>query len=126
MDERKDATAATKAAHAALAASLPADTGEDFANARRGFLGTIPDANVPGAWSMAPFAFLEDERPDTVNPSLWRQARLNNLHGLFQVTEGVYQVRGFDLSNITFIEGERGYVIVDPLTSAAPAAAALK
>jgi alkyl sulfatase BDS1-like metallo-beta-lactamase superfamily hydrolase len=126
MDERKDATEATKAAHAALAAGLPADTGEDFENARRGFLGTIPDANVPGAWSMAPFAFLEDERPDTVNPSLWRQARLNNLHGLFQVTNGVYQVRGFDLSNITFIEGQRGYIVIDPLISAEPAAAALK
>jgi alkyl sulfatase BDS1-like metallo-beta-lactamase superfamily hydrolase len=126
MDERKDATEATRAAHAALAASLPADDGTDFENARRGFLGTIPDADVPGAWSMAPFAFLDGERPDTVNPSLWRQARLNQLHGLFEVTKGVYQVRGFDLSNITFIEGERGYVVIDPLISAQPAAAALK
>ena len=126
MDQRKDATAATKAAHEALTARLPVDTGEDFANARRGFLGTIPNAEVPGAWSMAPFAFLDDERPDTVNPSLWRQAKLNKLHGLFEVTKGVYQVRGFDLSNITFIEGERGYVVIDPLISAEPAAAALK
>src|ERR1700750_2900678 len=104
MDLRKDATEATKAPHAPLRATLPADPGEDFANARRGFLGTIPDANVPGAWSMAPFAFLNGERPDTVNPGLWRQARLNMEHGLFEVTKGVYQVRGFDLSNITFIE----------------------
>jgi alkyl sulfatase BDS1-like metallo-beta-lactamase superfamily hydrolase len=78
MDQRKDATEATKAAHAKLAASLPKDTGEDMANATRGFLGTIPDANVPGAWSMAPFAFLNEAEPaETVNPSLWRQARLN-------------------------------------------------
>lgn len=126
MAERKDATDATRAAHAALAARLPADDGADFELARRGFIGTIPDADVPGAWSMAPFAFLDGERPETVNPGLWRQAKLNALHGLFQVTEGVYQVRGFDLSNITFIEGERGYVVIDPLISAEPAAAALK
>ena len=126
MAERKDATEATRAAHAALAAKLPPDDGGDFELARRGFVGSIPDANVPGAWSIAPFAFLEGERPDTVNPSLWRQARLNALHGLFKVTDGIYQVRGFDLSNITFVEGERGYVVIDPLISAEPAAAALK
>ena len=126
MAERKDATEATRAAHAALAAQLPPDDGGDFELARRGFVGSIPDANVPGAWSMAPFAFLEGERPDTVNPSLWRQARLNALHGLFKVTDGIYQVRGFDLSNITFVESERGYVVIDPLISAEPAAAALK
>ncbi len=127
MVQRKDATEATKAAHARLAASLPADTGEDMANATRGFIGTIPDAEVPGAWSLKPFAFLNDDaRADTINPSLWRQARLNMQHGLFEVTKGVYQVRGFDLSNITFIEGEKGYVVIDPLISAQPASAALK
>jgi alkyl sulfatase BDS1-like metallo-beta-lactamase superfamily hydrolase len=126
MNERKDATEATKAAHAALAAALPSDDGTDFEAARRGFIGTIPDADIPGAWSMAPFAFLEGERPDTVNPSLWRQAKLNAIHGLFEVTRGVYQVRGFDISNVTFIEGETGFLVIDPLTSAQPAAAALK
>ncbi|MGH7023735.1 MAG: alkyl/aryl-sulfatase [Caulobacteraceae bacterium] len=125
MSERKDATAATRAAHAALADSLPPDDGRELENAKRGFIGTIPDAAIGGAWSMAPYAFLEGERPDTVNPSLWRQARLNALHGLFEVTSGVYQVRGFDISNITFVEGERGYIVIDPLTSAEPAAAAL-
>src|SRR5215467_6968720 len=114
MDARKDATKATRAAHAALAATLPADDGSDFENARKGFIATIPDADIPGAWSMAPYAFLEGERPDTVNPSLWRQARLNAIHGLFEVTKGVYQVRGFDISNVTFIEGERGFLVIDP------------
>lgn len=126
MAERNDATEATKAAHAALARTLPKDDGRDFELARRGFVATIPDAEIPGAWTMRPFGFLEEARPDTVNPSLWRQARLNAIHGLFKVTEGVYQVRGFDISNITFVEGERGYVVIDPLTSAQPAAAALK
>lgn len=124
-DGRKDATAATRAAHAAVAGSLPADDGHDFELARRGFLGSIPDAEVPGAWSQRPFDFLDGERPDTVNPSLWRQARLNALHGLFEVTPGVYQVRGFDISNITFVEGREGWIVIDPLTSAQPAAAAL-
>jgi alkyl sulfatase BDS1-like metallo-beta-lactamase superfamily hydrolase len=124
-DPRKDATVATRAAQARVLASLPADDGADFALARRGFLGTIPDAAVGASWSMAPFAFLDGERPDTANPSLWRQAKLNALHGLFEVTPGIYQVRGFDLSNITFVEGERGYIVIDPLISAEPAAAAL-
>jgi alkyl sulfatase BDS1-like metallo-beta-lactamase superfamily hydrolase len=126
MDQRKDATSATIAAHAALAASLPADDEGDFEKARRGFIRSIPNAEIPGAWSMAPYDFLEGERPHTVNPSLWRQARLNALHGLFEVGRGVYQVRGFDISNITFIEGAKGYLVIDPLTSAQPAAAALK
>ncbi|MCC7267056.1 MAG: MBL fold metallo-hydrolase [Caulobacteraceae bacterium] len=124
-DLRKDATEATRRAHAETARRLPPDDGADFALARRGFLGTIPDAEVPGAWSQAPFAFLEGERPDTVNPSLWRQARLNALHGLFEVTPGIYQVRGFDISNVTFVEGREGWIVIDPLTSAQPAAAAL-
>jgi alkyl sulfatase BDS1-like metallo-beta-lactamase superfamily hydrolase len=123
---RKAATEATRAAHRTLAAALPIDDGADFVLARRGFLGSIPHAEVPGAWSQAPFAFLEGDRPDTVNPSLWRQARLNAHHGLFEVTPGVYQVRGFDISNITFIEGRTGWIVIDPLTSAAPAQAALK
>ena len=130
MIDPKDATAATIAANAALAARLPADDGADFARADRGFIGTIPDARVNGpgggpVWDMAPFAFETGECPPTVNPSLWRQAQLNSRHGLFEVTAGVFQVRGFDISNVTFIEGERGYLVIDPLTSAEPAAAAL-
>jgi len=131
MDGPKDATAATRAAHAALAATLPADVESDFADARRGYIDTLPDARVTNAagravWDLAPFAFEADPTPpDTVNPSLWRQARLNLIHGLFEVTPGVYQVRGFDISNITFIEGETGFVVIDPLVSAEPAAAAL-
>jgi alkyl sulfatase BDS1-like metallo-beta-lactamase superfamily hydrolase len=125
LTDRKPATEATRAAHERLLAALPDDDGADFELARRGFIGTIPEATIGSAWSMAPFAFLEDERPDTANPSLWRQAKLNALHGLFEVTPGVYQVRGFDLSNITFIEGERGFIVIDPLISAEPAAAAL-
>ncbi|MGK2740312.1 alkyl/aryl-sulfatase [Tepidicaulis sp. LMO-SS28] len=131
MTQPKDATHATCCAQAALKEQLPADTGQDFEDARRGFIATIPDAKVLHAaghavWDMSPFAFTEGEAPDTVNPSLWRQAKLNAIHGLFEVTPGIYQVRNFDLSNITFIEGETGYIVIDPLISAEPAAAALK
>jgi len=132
MNQPKDATWTTRRANAALAASLPVDTGEDFADARRGFIGTIADARIADAagrvfWSMADFAFEADGQdcPDTVNPSLWRQARLNAIHGLFEVTPGVYQVRNFDLSNITFIESQNGYIVIDPLISSENAAAAL-
>ncbi|WP_374569731.1 alkyl/aryl-sulfatase [Phenylobacterium sp.] len=130
MSGPKDATEATRAAQAAVLASLPAETGQDAEDVARGFIGTIPDATVLNAegrpvWSMQPFGFLAEACPDTVNPSLWRQARLNAAHGLYEVTPGVYQVRNFDLSNITFIEGDTGYLVIDPLISAEPAAAAL-
>jgi alkyl sulfatase BDS1-like metallo-beta-lactamase superfamily hydrolase len=131
MEEPKDATSATRAANAAVAAALPADDGADFERVRRGFIDTLPNARIESptrgvTWDLSAFAFEEDPTPPpTVNPSLWRQARLNLNHGLFKVTDGVYQVRGFDISNVTFIEGERGYVVIDPLTTAEPAAAAL-
>jgi alkyl sulfatase BDS1-like metallo-beta-lactamase superfamily hydrolase len=125
--DRKDASPATHAALEAASANLPPEDGEDFRLARRGFIATIPDADIPGAWSLKPYAFLEDETPaPTVHPGLWRQARLNGIHGLFEVTPGVYQVRGFDISTVTFIEGETGYIVIDPLTSAQPARTALE
>lgn len=130
MSAPKDATEATRRAQAAVLAELPAETGQDAEDVARGFIGTIPDATILGAaggpvWSMQAFGFLAEECPETVNPSLWRQARLNAAHGLYEVTPGIYQVRNFDLSNITFIEGDTGFLVVDPLISAEPAAAAL-
>lgn len=130
MSAQKDATEATKTAQAATQKILPEDTSEDFDLASNGFIGTIPDAKVVNdagntVWDMSRFDFIKDEAPDTVNPSLWRQAKLNSIHGLFKVTDGIYQVRNFDLSNITFIEGDTGYIVIDPLISAEPAAAAL-
>ena len=89
MDQRKDASPATRRAHLNTLASLPKEDGRDWADATRGFLGTRPDAQVGTSWSMAPFDFLNGERPETVNPSLWRQARLNAIHGLFELTPGV-------------------------------------
>ncbi len=122
---------ATIAANTAVLNELDfRDTG-DFDDAARGFMGTIPDALVTQAngnvvWGMQDYQFLQSEQAaPTVNPSLWRQARLNMHHGLFKVVDGIYQVRGLDLANITFIEGEKGIIIIDPLTVEESAKASL-
>src|SRR5882762_3163230 len=122
---------ATLKANAELAKTLPFANRQDFDDAMRGFVGTIPDALVPGtgprpAWTMKPYDFLKQSEPaDSVNPSLWRQAQLNAIHGLFKVTERVYQVRGFDISNMTIIEGDSGLIVVDTLGSPDTARVAL-
>ncbi|MFD9941159.1 alkyl/aryl-sulfatase [Nonomuraea sp. NPDC059023] len=107
------------------------DDRTDFTDADRGFVATAAETKITGesgavVWDLEWYAFLDGDCPDTANPSLWRQSRLCAKHGLFEVAEGIYQVRGFDLSNISFIEGERGVIVVDPLLSAECAAAALK
>src|SRR5713101_2646712 len=84
----------------------------EFDNTQRGFIATLPDAEIRNAkghvvWSLRDYGFLADPKPaSTVHPELWHQARLNMAHGLFKVTERIYQVRGFDASNITFVEGD--------------------
>jgi alkyl sulfatase BDS1-like metallo-beta-lactamase superfamily hydrolase len=121
----------TLQANADMAKTLPFADRRDFEDAMRGFIATVPDALVPGAgprpaWSMKPYDFLKADVPaDTVNPSLWRQAQLNAIHGLFQVTDRVYQVRGFDLANMTIVEGDSSLIVIDPLLTAETARAAL-
>ncbi|ABD05773.1 Beta-lactamase-like [Rhodopseudomonas palustris HaA2] len=128
----KDATAPVIARHATVLNELPFSDTRDFDEARRGFLGTIDDAMITSpqgrtVWSLAPYAFLAAETaPPSVDPSLWRQSRLNMNHGLFEVVPGVYQVRGFDIANMTLIEGDRGVIVVDTLTSIEGARAALQ
>jgi alkyl sulfatase BDS1-like metallo-beta-lactamase superfamily hydrolase len=127
----KAAEPATVKANADMAKTLPFANRQDFDDAMRGFVGTIPDALIAGptprpAWNMKPFEFLkQDAVPDTVNPSLWRQAQLNAIHGLFKVTERLYQVRGLDNSNMTIVEGDNALIIVDVLSTAETARAAL-
>ncbi|MSX02543.1 MAG: MBL fold metallo-hydrolase [Actinobacteria bacterium] len=123
----------TSERHAAALASLPADSGQDALNAARGLVAaapadlTISDGKGRVIWSLAEYAFLleGDEAPESVHPALWRLARLNMNAGLFEVAEGVYQVRGYDISNMTLIEGDAGVIVVDPLVSPECAAAAL-
>lgn len=125
------ATDATARAQAAVLQQLPFKDQRDFEDARRGFVGTIDTPEIRDAqgnvvWSLKPYAFLgEASAPATVNPSLWRQARLNMNHGLFQVTDRIYQVRGFDVANMTIIEGETGLILIDPLTAMETARTAL-
>jgi alkyl sulfatase BDS1-like metallo-beta-lactamase superfamily hydrolase len=128
----KDASAFVVKQHAATHAALPfSDTG-DFDDAPRGFLGTLENARIASeqgrvVWSLEPYGFLSgEEAPPTVDPSLWRQSRLNMNHGLFEVVPGVYQVRGLDIANMTLVEGDSGVIVVDTLTSIEGARAAME
>jgi len=128
----KDATAATLALNRAVRDTLLFADTQDFEDARRGFIGSLPEVEITNAagrvvWSLKEYGFLDAEQaPPTVNPSLWRQARLNMHHGLFRVADRLYQIRGFDISNMTIIEGERGLVVIDPLISTEVAWAGLE
>ncbi|AMO72913.1 alkyl/aryl-sulfatase [Sphingorhabdus sp. M41] len=124
------ATDSTRAANAEVAASLPIADQTDFENAKRGFLAKIAEDKILNedgsvAWDSRQFDFIKGAAPDTVNPSLWRQAKLNSIHGLFEVVPGIYQIRGYDLAQMTLIAGKSGWIIVDPLTTPAPAKAGL-
>jgi alkyl sulfatase BDS1-like metallo-beta-lactamase superfamily hydrolase len=103
---------------------------QDFDNADRGLIGqlqpcVITDADGRVVWDNDAFAFLDADAPDTVHPSLWRQCQLTAKQGLYEVTDGIYQVRGLDLSNMTVVESDNGVIVIDPLVSAETAAAAL-
>lgn len=130
--ERKGASQTTRKANAQDARHLPFQHQEDFKNARRGFIATRPDAIILAedgrrVWDLSAFAFVQQQQksPAAVHPSLWRQAHLNEQHGLFQVTERIYQIRGFDVSNMTIIEGDTGVILIDPLMSTECARAGL-
>jgi alkyl sulfatase BDS1-like metallo-beta-lactamase superfamily hydrolase len=109
---------------------LPFADRTDFENAERGLVDALDPCVVTAAdgrvvWDLRPYAYLEGDRPDTVHPSLWRQAQLCAKHGLFEVTTGIYQVRGMDISNMTIVEGDAGVIVIDPLISAETAAASI-
>jgi alkyl sulfatase BDS1-like metallo-beta-lactamase superfamily hydrolase len=131
--ESKEATQITKEANAALLGQLPFGDTQAFDDIKKGFMGPLADGGVikndkgQPIYDLSQFSFINegDPAPDAVNPSLWRQAQLIIKGGLFEVTRGIYQVRAADLSNITFIEGKEGIVVVDPLISAETAKASL-
>jgi alkyl sulfatase BDS1-like metallo-beta-lactamase superfamily hydrolase len=133
-DTAKPASEATKAANAAVLKELPFNNKQAFEDSAKGFIaplennGLVKNAKGDVVWDLPKFDFLSGDKPapDTVNPSLWRQAQIMQHHtGLFEVTEGIYQVRGLDLSNITFIEAPDGVIVMDPLVSAEVAKAGL-
>ncbi len=118
--QQREPEASIREAQAKALASLPFDDVDDFAAAERGFLGTLDDPKIRNdegdvVWDASTYDFIQGDAPDTVHPSLWRQSTLVAKHGLFEVVEGLYQVRGLDLSVMSFIEGDTGVVIVDPL-----------
>ncbi|HET9197609.1 MAG TPA: alkyl sulfatase dimerization domain-containing protein [Solirubrobacterales bacterium] len=130
MSDRKPATEVTARRNREAAASLPPERPDDLDDAERGLVARFEPARVESAdgrvvWDLDSYSFLEEECPPTANPSLWRQSRLNRIAGLFEIAPGFYQLRGFDLSNMHVVEGERGIVVIDPLISAETAAAAL-
>lgn len=120
-------TAATIKANQGVIQQLPFENQQDFVDAKRGLIASMDSLvakNSSGAavWDMNNYDFMnyqgmDGQAPASVNPSLWRQANLNNIHGLFKVSEGIYQLRGFDLANMTLIEGKTGWIVVDPLTA---------
>ncbi len=133
QEKPKDATSVTKAANAKLLQQLPFADTKSFDDAKKGFIAPLPDNGViknekgEPIWDLSKFAFIKEGEPapDSVNPSLWRQSQLITQGGLFEVVPGIYQVRAADLSNITFIEGKDGIIVMDPLISAETAKAAL-
>lgn len=127
----EDATAATRAVHAAQGQKLDWSDESDFANAERGKVARYPEQQIKDAsgkvvWTFGDYdAMRHAPAPPTVSPLLWREQRLNMASGLFQAAPGVYQLRGFDLAVMTVIEGKTGVIVVDPLTSVETARAAL-
>ena len=124
-----DATPTTLTANAQFAKDLKLDDPQDFEDAKRGFIakptGKLLAADGSVLFDYDAYQFIKGQSPDTVNPSLWRHARLNAEIGLFKVTDGIYQLRGFDVANITLIEGKTGWIVVDAMTSRESAAAAM-
>jgi alkyl sulfatase BDS1-like metallo-beta-lactamase superfamily hydrolase len=118
-------------AHREATETLPFADTRDFANVTRGLIAAhdrtpIKDDQGAVIWEFTTYAFMKGEAPASVHPSLWRQGILNSHQGLYEVVDGIYQVRGFDLANITFIETDTGVVVIDPLTATETARAALE
>lgn len=127
---QKPPTAVIESAHREHLTALPFDDTADFTDADRGLIAALEPCVIKAAdgrvvWDNDTYAFLDGDAPPSVHPSLWRQSGLCAKQGLYEVVEGIYQVRGFDLSNITFVEGDTGVIVIDPLISTETAAAAL-
>jgi alkyl sulfatase BDS1-like metallo-beta-lactamase superfamily hydrolase len=126
--DHKAPTAIIESAHSEH--TLPFHDTTDFENADRGFIAALSPCVIKAAdgrvvWDNDVYAFLGGRAPASVHPSLWRQSTLTAKQGLYEVVPGIYQVRGFDISNITFVEGDTGIIVIDPLVCTEVAAAAL-
>ncbi|MEJ8825518.1 alkyl sulfatase dimerization domain-containing protein [Variovorax humicola] len=126
----KPASAATLAANKAFAAGRTLASAQETEDANRGFIAAldmpqISDAKGNSVWDITPFDAIKGPAPDTVNPSLWESAKLTAKHGLFKIAEGIYQVRNYDLANVTLVAGKTGWIVIDPIFSAENAKAAM-
>ncbi|MEN2490332.1 alkyl sulfatase dimerization domain-containing protein [Flavobacterium sp. B11] len=127
---KKEASSFTKKKQEDLLSYLPFSDNTSYEDARKGFIATLPAGEIKDekgnvVYSMKQYDFIKGKAPATTNPSLWRQSEINSIHGLFKVTDGIYQIRGFDLANMTLIEGKTGWIIIDPLLSPPTAKAGL-
>ncbi len=119
MSSRRSASIHTAHVNAAVLADLPFSDVTDFEDARRGLLveasGQVMADAGHVAWDFDRWGFLDGDAPDSANPSLWRQGRLNAIAGIFEVAEGIYQARGFDLAVVSFLRTDGGWIVVDPM-----------
>lgn len=127
----KPASKATVDSQQRLKSELPVEDGRDAGFADRGYLGTLADPIIKTrdgkpVWNLDAYAWMDGKAPDTVNPSLWRHMNLLRKHGLYALSDNMWQVRGFDVSNMTVIKGKTGWILIDPLTTRDTAAAALR
>lgn len=127
----KAASESTRESNQAWLQRLPFEDRSSFEDARRGliapFTGVVENAKGQVVWDRQAYNFLDgNDAPASVNPSLWRMGQLNNVAGLFEVRERIYQIRGMDLSNMTIIEGDSGLILIDPLISTETARAGLE
>src|SRR5262245_45706255 len=126
-----EATTSTKEVREKLLKELPFSNRQDFEFAAQGFIATREDPKIKDdtgrvVFDLSSYDFLKGDAPESANPSLWRQAQLITKHGLYKVADHIYQVRGFDVSTVSFIETAKGYIVVDPLTTIEVARAALE
>lgn len=131
--ETKDATEHTVEVNSALYSKLDFKDTSEYKNATKGLIAApetleLKDANGNIVWSQKAYSFVDnyEKAPDTVNPSLWENTKNNHAYGLFEVTEGIYQVRGYDMANLTVIEGKTGWIVFDPLMGVECSAAAMQ
>ena len=129
--ESKGATANTERANAAVRQAMTMNDKQDFEDATRGLMAQLKDPIVKAAdgrvvWNTQRYEFVKGDPPATVNPSLWREQKLNTAAGLFKVVDGVYQIRGYDMANMTLVEGASGWIVIDTLFTEDMARAGLK
>ncbi len=131
--EAKPAASYTAEINSAVCSQLDFTDTSEYENAVRGLIDApevleLKDADGKVVWSQAAYSFLEEygQAPDTVNPSLWENTKNNHVYGLFEVCEGIYQVRGYDMANLTVVKGETGWIVFDCTMSMETAQAAMQ